>query len=185
MEQADRERLDMNMARLASGDRSAFDDVFARLLPVFTRFARRLLPDDASADEAAQAALLRLFARASRYDRSRDALAWAMAFAANEVRTHRREEMRRARREGEAGSVTPPGPPGLAEDPEATLLRVETERAIARSLDALGEPDRRTVLEALGVLPRDSALSAAAWRKRWQRARGRLRDALKAEGAES
>jgi RNA polymerase sigma-70 factor (ECF subfamily) len=66
------------MARLASGDRRAFDPVYQALWPIVHRFAERLLGGSADVDDAAQGALVNVFARVSELDPERDALAWVL-----------------------------------------------------------------------------------------------------------
>ena len=74
---AERQRLNELVARLADGDREAFHPVLVSLAPLLRRVAqRRLAAQDA--EDAAQEALVKLFAQAARFDRSRDALAWAL-----------------------------------------------------------------------------------------------------------
>src|SRR5260221_6515610 len=76
------------MARLADGDGSAFHPAFAILWPALRSFAAARLPL-ADAEDAAQEALMKVFAQAARYD-GRDALTWALAIAGYEVLTARR-----------------------------------------------------------------------------------------------
>src|SRR5260370_788744 len=82
------------MWRLAEGDRTAFRPVFALVWPQVRAFAARLV-GPADGEDAAQAALLKIFSRASEYDRARDALPWVLGIAAWECRTLRRRWERR------------------------------------------------------------------------------------------
>src|SRR5215813_612631 len=82
------------MARLADGDRSAFSTVYQALWPVLRAFVARQLPMPDSED-AAQEALLKVFARASEFDPERDALSWALGIAAFEIRSTRKRSLRR------------------------------------------------------------------------------------------
>ena len=94
MEQAERRRLNEQLARLADGDREAFHPVFLVLQPLVRRFAaRHLAPDEA--EDVAQEALVKVFAQAARYDPDRDGVAWAVEIASWEVRTWRRRRQRR------------------------------------------------------------------------------------------
>ena len=158
------------MERLADGDRASFHPVFAALWPLLRRFAaRHLRPEEA--EDAAQEALVKIFFRAAGFDRSRNALAWALGIAAFEIRTARRRRQRRR-------EVSPPD--GVLEAAGAAAPTPEAE-AIARDLEA-------TLEEALGVLrPEDAetlrlyargdrpAVAAATFRKRVERAIARLR----------
>ena len=158
------------MERLADGDRASFHPVFAALWPLLRRFAARHLGPE-EAEDAAQEALVKIFFRAAGFDRSRNALAWALGIAAFEIRTARRRRQRRR-------EVSPPD--GIAATARAASPTPEAE-AIARDLEG-------TLEEALGVLrPEDSetlrlyargdrpAVAAATFRKRVERAIARLR----------
>ena len=83
------------MARLADGDRSAIAPAFDLLWPVLSRFCRRALASEADGEDAAQEAMVKLFARAASFDPGRDGLAWALTIAAWECRTARRRVGRR------------------------------------------------------------------------------------------
>src|SRR5689334_6702592 len=82
------------VARVAEGDRDAFHPLFEALWPVVRRFAERSL-GGADAEDAAQNALVKIFARASELDPARPALPWVIAIAASECRTLRRRAGRR------------------------------------------------------------------------------------------
>src|SRR2546425_10904070 len=116
VEGGERAELRRLMARLADGDRAAFGPAFALLWPRLRAFAARYVAV-ADAEDAAQAALLRVFSRASEYDPERDALAWALGIAAWECRTLRRK---RERRRG--GDVPPPDRPDPGPGPEEAGL---------------------------------------------------------------
>lgn len=82
--------LDALMARLARGDRSAFDALYAALLPRAERLAAVRVGGSEAAD-VAQNALLRVFARASEFEPDRPCLPWFYAIVANEVRGANRQ----------------------------------------------------------------------------------------------
>jgi DNA-directed RNA polymerase specialized sigma24 family protein len=123
-ERAELRRL---MVRLADGDRAAFRPAFALLWPRLRAFAARCVAA-ADAEDVAQAALLRVFSRASEYDAERDALAWALGIAAWECRTLRRRRQRRRE-----DHVAPPDPP----DPGEPDLRLEARAGRAYELGRL------------------------------------------------
>ena len=81
MDSGERGALQEELTALARGDRAAFDPVFRRLWPLLRGFAGRFLPRD-EADDVAQEALLRVFARSSEFDTRRDALSWVLGVAA-------------------------------------------------------------------------------------------------------
>ena len=64
MEPGERKLLQERMAELADGNRNAFDDVYALVWPLVRGFVGRHLRP-AEAEDAAQEALIRVFARAS------------------------------------------------------------------------------------------------------------------------
>lgn len=157
----DRLRLTADLVRLADGDRSVFDAVFAQLWPVVRDFCARTLPP-ADAEDAAQLALEKVLARACMFDRARDALTWALAIASWEVRTLRT----RARR-GKT-TVLADDPVDTAGSPEDEAISRELEAALVAVLGTLSERDRETLREA-GTGP--------TFRKRKERAIARLCDA--------
>ena len=95
MERSQRLAVQDAMERLADGDRSAFDVVFGALWPLLRAFCRRATGSQADGDDAAQEALVKVFARATSFDPERDAVSWALAIAAWECRTVRRRASRR------------------------------------------------------------------------------------------
>jgi RNA polymerase sigma-70 factor (ECF subfamily) len=163
--------LNESMARLANGERAAFEPVFRELWPVVLRFCGALLKQPSDAQDAAQQAMLKIFTRASDYDVTRPALPWALSIASWECRTLRKNRLRR----------------------KETLLDADREAAAERLDDDLEWNDlERAAVHALGTLPEldREALRAAFWddstsaqgttqRKRKERALTRLRDAFR------
>ncbi|HMI94725.1 MAG TPA: sigma factor [Polyangiales bacterium] len=159
------------MVRLAAGDRSAFEPAYELLWPVLRHFAQRMLADDAAADDAAQSALLKVFTRCSELDVERDALTWTLGITAYECRTLRRQQARRR----EVGEDALRSHVADERGPEGSLLARELERAAAEVLGALHPLDVETLRAMMdGVRP---VLPAATFRKRLERAIGRLRAA--------
>jgi RNA polymerase sigma-70 factor, ECF subfamily len=71
-------------ARTARGDRHAYAALVKRHLPRMLALTRRTLGNEASAEDAAQETLLRLWTHAASYDASRAALTtWLMRIATN------------------------------------------------------------------------------------------------------
>ena len=164
-----RAELQRALTRLADGDRSAFDAVFARLWPVVRELAARYLPP-IDVEDAAQTALLKLFERASEFDPDRDAVAWAIGIAMWEIRTVRRRGWRRRDTSGLDDAA------GLALDgvnPEEHAIAANLAAAIGQTLATLRAEDR----EALLRYARDERMVGAGFRKRLQRARERMRAA--------
>ena len=94
MDRVRREALQRDLVRLAEGDREAFHPVFVCLWPLLRGFAGRYLPAP-DAEDAAQEALVKVFARAAVFDTRRDALSWTLGIAAYEIKTVRRRQQRR------------------------------------------------------------------------------------------
>lgn len=174
MVERDRLALRRALAGLADGDRACFDEVFARLQPLFVAFARRTLGCEADAEDAAQEALLKVFANAHRYDRERDAVAWVIAFVANECRTTR---ARRRRRREEAGRIEAPAADTASA--EAALIGAQLEAAVLEAVGALRAEDAATLRAAIGLDPRPE-VAPATFRKRIERAVDRLRTSWRA-----
>jgi RNA polymerase sigma factor (sigma-70 family) len=174
MDDAQRRELQRAMTQLADGDRSAFHPVFILAWPVVRTFAHSLLRDGADAEDAAQQALLRSFERASQFDQTRDALAWLLGIAAYECRTLRRRRGRQREEPLSAASDRAAGVPS----PEARLVKEDLQKAAREVLASLAPSDIETIVAALAEPPsRPPVLTAAAFRKRLERARRRLRSA--------
>jgi|SRR5215471_8673128 len=160
------------MVALARGERSAFQPVFATLWPLLRQFCRRALLDDALAEDAAQAALTKLFLHATDFQPDGDVVAWAVGIAAYECRSLRNRRIRRAEE---------PHPPELAAvavgqaSPEEMAIHANLGAALLEVVQGLRPRDRETLEQVLSATPgpgRD-----ATFRKRLQRALERLRAA--------
>jgi DNA-directed RNA polymerase specialized sigma24 family protein len=162
----ERRSLHEAMVRFADGDRGAFDVVFAGLWPLLVAVATRGLPDARDAEDAAQQALLKVFARIVDLDRNRDGVAWAVTITAWEVRTLRKRRARR--REDALGDLDPRD----ADDPEATAVGRDLLAAVSALVGALSPLDQGALASALAGEAPDETM-----RKRRQRALSRLRDA--------
>ncbi|OJT23035.1 hypothetical protein BO221_19290 [Archangium sp. Cb G35] len=167
-----REQLGRWMGRLAEGDREAFTPAFACLRPLLERFCARLLPCREDAEDAAQAALLKVFARASEYDAAREALPWVLGIAAYECRTVLKARARRREASGTEGVEVVDGAAG----PEARLLAEDLRHALAEVMGGLRPEDVETLEAAMGERERP-AIPGATFRKRLERSLGRLREA--------
>ena len=173
MDRAERAALQQSMVRLADGDRSAFSPLYTLLWPALRVFVHRQLPAS-DAEDVAQDALLKVFARASRFDPARDALAWALGIAAFEVRTARKRNARR--KEELLEPLGLPDPHLLEED---AIIDRHLEAAAFEVLGTLRPLD----VEALqcAIRGRSPPVSAAAFRKRVERAIKRLKLAWRAK----
>lgn len=166
----DETELDALMDRLADGDRTAFEPLYAVLRPRAVRFARARLGVE-RAEDAAQATLLRVFSRASEFERGRAVLPWFYAIAANEIRAIARRDRIPA----------PPLESATVIDPETELCEREVARAVERALADLDEDSAEAILASLDHGPRPN-VPASTFRKRVSRAYVRLRKLLGVHG---
>jgi RNA polymerase sigma-70 factor (ECF subfamily) len=165
-----RRNLNAMMSRLADGDRSAFDGAYALLWPALLAFCKKaLVPSDA--EDAAQLALLKVFDRASTFDRDKDALTWALTIAAWEARTIRKRNFR-----SKSASIDTDKRPSLDGDPESATTEHELVEAAREVLGSLSESDRATLVATFEE-DRPTGLSGATFRKRRERAVARLKEA--------
>lgn len=168
MDRQARAELQQLFERLASGDRSALELAFDRLWPALRRFTGRLLRDDAAADDAAQNALLKIFARVSELDLERDALAWALGVAAYECKTLRKQVERRR----ESGDAALSARAARERTPEEAASTRELEEAALEVMGALRPIDIETLHAMMHDLRPD--VPPATFRKRLERALHRL-----------
>jgi len=172
MDPAARRDLHDAMLRLRDGDRDAARPVFHALWGPTLAVARAGLGDDADASDAAQQALMKLFAGAASFDPDRSALGWALALVTWEVRTLRT----RRRRRGEDAAVDIDAVDSVDHvranvDAATTLTRAED---VARVADAFVRLDARDQ-ETLRAFLDGEAAGAPRERKRRQRAIDRLK----------
>lgn len=168
------------MIRLADGDRAAIQPAYSLLWPLVRRFTGRVLERPADAEDAAQEALLKVFARVSELDRSREAAAWVLAIAGWECRTVRR----RAARRGELGAERLAERAGSAATPEEQLAAKQLAEAARQALDELRPEERAVILEALAAEHGRRRDGGGTFRKRLQRALARLRGSWRARHGE-
>lgn len=162
------------MSRLARGDRSAFDGLFAALGARALRLARQKV-GAADAEDVAQRALLRVFARASDFTPGRACLPWFYAILSNELRSERRSRARIVLDAGVAAQSLP-----ADTDTEGALLTRELERALESALSELDTDAAEAIASLLGRgLPPD--VKPATLRKRLSRAYAKLRLLLGAD----
>jgi len=156
------------MGRLARGDRSAFDPLYAVLRPRALRLAAAKL-GPAEAADVAQTALLKVFSRASDFTPGRACLPWFYAIVANEIRAAQRQglKFRGDERALEVMAAT-------EASAEQQLLWHELERALALALESLDVDAADAIAAMLGRGPMPS-VSAATFRKRVSRAYAKLR----------
>ncbi len=165
------EPLDVSMARLARGDRSAFTPVFRLLWPRTLKLCTGILRNEADAADAAQQALVKILERASEYDPTRPALPWALGIASWECRsTLKRRTRRREVAADDALLAATTG--GQEEQVERQLVE-----AAVTALGTLSDLDREALLATFWE--EAASVGGATLRKRRERALVRLRDAFR------
>jgi RNA polymerase sigma-70 factor, ECF subfamily len=162
--------LDVLVARLAEGDRSAFTAAFRLLWPPVLRLCRSMLQNDADAEDAAQQAMEKIFSRAADYDRSRPAMPWALAIASWECRTLRQKSLRR-REQSEPGEIEV-----SSGDAEQAHVEHHLVTAALAAMGTLSDTDRETLVATFW--DEAASVSGATLRKRRERALIRLRNAF-------
>jgi RNA polymerase sigma factor (sigma-70 family) len=166
--------LDEHMARLADGDRSAVEPLFAALWAPVHGYCERALGSGADADDAAQQALEKIFAQVARYDRRRRALPWVIEVVIWECRTVRRRRQRARTVPLDRGDEMPT----TAASPEEVVVTKDLVARAWATLAHLSEADREVLRATFaGDVEGPAEVSGAAMRKRRERAIGRLRAA--------
>jgi RNA polymerase sigma factor (sigma-70 family) len=165
MDEAVRTLLNRSMAALADGERGAFDPAYRTLWPLLVRLVTAISADRMIAEDIAQQAMLKILARVSTFDRSKDALTWSMTIAVNEYRSYRRKLGNRVADQGEW--ILPE--PTDSDTPEAIAIRTNLSEAVRVVMGHLQPQDLEVVVAAMydGQRP---PFTAAAFRKRLQRA---------------
>jgi RNA polymerase sigma-70 factor (ECF subfamily) len=159
--------IDALMARLASGDRSAFDALYSALAPRAQRLVAMRLGSERASD-VAQSALLKVFASASDFEPGRPCLPWFYAIVANEIRAVRRRDARLVSSEIDEAALVDD------RDPEAALVERELERAIDVAVGSLDRDAANAILALLERAPMPD-VKPATFRKRLSRAYAKLR----------
>lgn len=164
---ADRHRLELDLVRLADGDRGAFDSVFALAWPFVRALAARTVPPE-DAEEVAQRTLLSLFRRASELDPERDAVGWIATLAFWEIKSERTRRRRERARRGDLAGLAEA--PAAEASPEQACEQADLVTALRELVGELPARDVETLRAyALGQRP-----PGATYRKRLERSLARL-----------
>jgi len=130
------------IAAIGRGDETAMAEVVRSHRSAVFAFARRLINDDARADEIAQDVFLRLWERWDRYDRDRAPLrSFLMALTHSRSLDVARSDSARRRRERRDAEQ----PAEVGHGPEAQIMTTELEGLVRAALDRLTEAERRAV----------------------------------------
>lgn len=145
------------MARIADGDRQAFDRLLRRHLPEAWRIARRVLGNAADAEDATQEAFARVWTQAARWRPERAGFAtWFRRILINQCL----DQLRRQGRLGEAALEATDEPHDPAGEPHAQLLREDARARLQRSVERL--PARQRLAVVLCYFEEHSNPQAAA-----------------------
>jgi RNA polymerase sigma-70 factor, ECF subfamily len=132
---------DEMLARVARGDRDAFEALYDRLAGPAYGLIRKVVRDPAQSEEVTQEALLEVWRSASRFDAARGSAAtWVMTIAHRRAIDRVRSETAAAEREHKAAQML------LARDEvgEAVTASLDAER-VRRCLDGLTELQRESI----------------------------------------
>ena len=166
MEYDNRQAITKYLIDLARGERSAIDPAFKLLWPIVRAFCTRYLNHCAEAEDVAQNAIIKIFARVNTFDSKRDGLTWALTIAMWECRTELQMQRRRVANTERIGA------------PVNVRLSPEEEAILRESLEILNEQINQLYSdgkEALFTSLRESSALDARTRKRKQRALAQLR----------
>lgn len=170
-----RDALNDAMVRLSRGERAAQRAVFAGVWPLMRAFCARVLGDDASAEDAAQRALIQLFRQATAFDPAKDVRAWSFELARWECRTELQRRNRSKEQLGAEGTSLETAP--SSENPHGAMEAEEAKRLLQSALETMRPADREVIERWLGPDAAEFAAADANERKRKQRAIERLRAA--------
>lgn len=167
-------------ARLAAGDRTAFDALAWRHREEVVRLAHRLLGWPADAEDVAQDVLLSALEHVRRFRGQCSFRTWLLRIAINRCRTHVRRRQVRDRFlrlvRGRAERVEPPPESGVLDAERLAVVRnaVRGLPATLREAVVLHYLERMPVTEVADLL----GLTGSAVIGRLHRARRRLRETL-------
>ena len=157
------------MAKLKQGDRTAFDYVYKNSWPPCLSLAKSFLSKEEDAQDAAQAAFLKVFSRASQFDPEKDALTWVFALVVYECKTLHRKKQRLRESHTDLESIDD-------HDGEMELKLIEKKmRLQARELIKDLKPMDQEVI--LKVINEEESQKGALFRKRLERAIKRFKQA--------
>lgn len=160
------EDLNRQMAKLADGDRSAFEPIFELVWPSVKNFAERALNNSPDAEDAAQSALLKIFAQASGYKKELDALPWILTVTAFECKTIRQKHTRR--REQGAMDLVIDQATDNSLNSEEILIEKDLYAALNKVIESLPLSDQETIKVAFERKERPN-IPPATFRKRVER----------------
>ena len=177
--------------RAQAGEIAAFNTLVLRHQDAAYGLALRFLGSREAAEDATQEAMIRAY-RGIRSFRGERFRSWLLSIVANAARDELRRRKRRPQRSLDAARDDPDAPsidpPDRGPSPEAEAERGELRRALERALLELPEQWRLVVIlsDVQGLAYEEIAdsfgIPVGTVKSRLSRARGRLRDILRASG---
>jgi RNA polymerase sigma-70 factor (ECF subfamily) len=129
------------MAAYVSGDRRAFEQLFARLAPRLHRFFRRSFGAEGTADDLLQQTFLKLHRARDTYDPAMRVAPWAFAIASR-VRLDEFRRRKRLAEDGDEEALARADEASASAAPAGDGLDADTADAVRRAVDALPESQR-------------------------------------------
>src|SRR3954470_9492274 len=124
------------VARAAEGDVDAYAALAGRYYGSCARIARRMLRNDADAEDVVQDTFLRAFRAIGRFDRSREFRVWLFTILVNQCRTAATSRKRRQMRFSDDAlaieQATDERPTGVVEETSAVSAAVDTLEPLLR-----------------------------------------------------
>jgi RNA polymerase sigma-70 factor, ECF subfamily len=171
-------------ARLARGDLAALGEAYDAFHEHVRRFARRLIRDDAAAEDLVQETFVALPSAARRYRGDAPLRSFVVGVAANHARHHTRSVARRAAALSEVAREADPPPSG----PEARASRHELAAALRDALEELPIDQRIAIVlceveeRTAGEVAKMVGAPEATVRTRVFHGKKKLREALTKRG---
>ena len=166
---------DAVLARVAAGDRAAFDTLYARYAPTATTLALRILHDPALVEDAVQEAFLAVWRQAPRYDPTRGSVqSWLLTI----VRHRAIDALRRRHDDRWVDGAALAEFPATSDTPD--LARQHAEAPLVRAALAQLPAAQRTALTLAYAADYTHAQIARAQGVPLGTVKGRLRLGLRA-----
>jgi len=127
--------------RIAAGDQSAMQALFARYRVALYRWLLRLVDDAALAEDLLSEVFLDVWRRAASFEARSSVSTWLLAIA-----RYKALSARRRRTDAELDEATMATVPDTADDPEVALQKKNRAEALRQSLSRLS-PDHREVID--------------------------------------
>ena len=134
------------MLRYAAGDAGAFDALYATHRAALWRYVRRLVQDDAAADDVFQECWSRVIVNRGRYRPAARFATWLYRIAHNCCMDHWRRSGRRAAREEANDEAVAAAADPVPDAPATSAEAGEESRRLAAALERLPEEQRDAFL---------------------------------------